>query len=321
MKKVLFAMFAIAALAACSNDETISRSQDGAIKFDNVFVEKSTRAADILTSSNTDLGLYGSVNKGDDYGKIFNNERVYHNGTAYTYDHTQYWVGNARYDFVAFAPYTGAQWAYTTTNDVKNGSLAFDNETAAANQDLLFTYASRTTDDSVGTPQSVLLDCGHMLSRVKFTFTNGFADYNNIELKVYDVTITNAHADGTLAITNGVAGDWVVGANTFEHNFGLVGDLAAATSGSTEHFYLIPTTATYNLTFKVDIKQAGVKLDTYARTATVDLNMVKGHSYNVKTTLDYENTSDEGALLPIEFSVTVSGWNDSWSEVDAETTY
>ena len=87
-------------------------------------------------------------------------------------------------------------------------------------------------------------------------------------------------------------------------------------SASTEHFYLIPANKAYNVTFTVDLYQAGVKLDTYSRTATIPATEMKsGMSYDIKTTLTANNTSDDGKLYPIEFKVTgVEGW-DTYNEV------
>ncbi|MBO7312858.1 MAG: fimbrillin family protein, partial [Alistipes sp.] len=52
--------------------------------------------------------------------------------------------------------------------------------------------------------------------------------------------------------------------------------------------------------------------DTYARTATITSTaMAKGMSYDIKTTLTAQNTSDDGQLWPIEFTVTeVEEWKD-----------
>ena len=327
MKKVLFAIVAVASLAACNNEQTISRSESTAIKFDYAFVENSTRANDITASNLENFSVFGSVTGASEVGKIFDNQLVEGDATnGYTYSPLQYWVGNAQYAFAAFAPATeySAHWTYTTA-DAQNGTLEFSNVDAEANQDLVYAYAERTIGDTVGTQENVKLTFNHLLSRVKFTFTNGFSEGNNITLKVYDVAIENVHKNGSLTIANGVDGDWSVEATTFERAFGEAGAdyLAANVAGETTHYYLIPANATFNISFKVDIKQAGVYLDTYERTAEVALNMAKGNSYNVKATLNYENTSDEGALQPIVFEVegVVTWENTSWNDANGVTTY
>lgn len=336
MKKILFAAVAVMAMAACSNEDVISRPASPVIGFDNAFVENSTRAADINAGNLANFGVYGSVvNSSNQQGMIFANEEVTKTTDGYTYSPAQYWIAGASYDFVAFAPYQSgadATWTYalTASTAAENGTITFDNAKAGANQDFLFAATACTTPANITTaPEAVKFTFNHMLSRVRFTFINGFQMGSNIELKVENVKITNVDKVGKLDIANRVAGDWSVDATkgVFEKTFGNAGtdyipvaDNAADSSASTEHFYLIPANGTYNVTFDVKLKQAGVELATYPRTATVPLNMVKGYSYNVKAILDASNTSNEGQLYPIEFQVEgVSDWA-NYTNADATVT-
>lgn len=335
MKKILFAAVAVMAMAACSNEDVISRPALPVIGFDNAFVENSTRAADINAGNLANFGVYGSVAKGNQQGMIFANQMVTKTASGYTYTPAQYWIAGASYNFVAFAPYQSgdnATWTYslTASTAAENGTLTFNNETAQANQDLLFATTACTTPANITTaPEAVKFTFNHLLSRVRFTFINGFQMGSNIELKVENVKIINVDKVGELDIDNRVAGDWSVDATkgVFEKTFGNAGtdyipvaDNAADSSASTEHFYLIPANGTYNVTFDVKLKQAGVELATYPRTATVPLNMVKGYSYNVKAILDASNTSNEGQLYPIEFQVEgVSDWA-NYTNADATVT-
>jgi hypothetical protein len=146
---------------------------------------------------------------------------------------------------------------------------------------------------------------------VKFTITNGFTAGSNIKLDITNLTITNAHSEGTLAIEEGAPQTWAVGTDIFARNFGSTTQLADNnTSWTTDHYYLIPANAVYTVTFDVTLHQAGVKVDTYTRTATVDLNLQMGKSYNVKATLDASNTAEDGKeIYPIEFTVNaVEDW-------------
>ena len=325
MKKILFAAVAVMAMAACSNEDVISRPARPMIGFDNAFVENSTRANNDLTKSNlNDFSVYGSVAKNGSEGQIFKNQLVKKSGEQFLYTPPQYWVDNATYCFAAFAPYTDAKWSYSTTY-AENGTITFDNEAAQANQDFLYAYQTRTTGAAITeAPAPVSFTFNHMLSRVKFEFTNGFAAANNITFRVREATITNLHKSGTLAVTNGaVAEAWSVADNTkaenvFAKKFGDVNIfegtapedniIAAGAKASSEHFYLIPANASYNVTFTVALYQAGVLVDTYNRTATLSYNMQPGYSYDIKATLNPSNTSDEGQIFPIEFQV--SGVND-----------
>ena len=139
MKKLFIAILAVAGLAACSQEMTLETPKGAAIAFDNAFVNNSTRVATDITVGNLkDFGVYGSVvNNQGQQGLIFKNQKVEKSGNAYSYSPAQYWIADAQYDFVAIAPYTNAKWSYATT-DAKNGTLKFHNDTAEANQDLLF---------------------------------------------------------------------------------------------------------------------------------------------------------------------------------------
>lgn len=318
MKKIFIAVLAVAALASCSKEQTINVDKGAVIGFDT-FVENSTRAAD-LTKGNFDFGVYGLVEKGGENALIFNNQTVNANGE---YSPAQYWIAAAQYYFTAIAPKTtpaNATWDYDTTT-AHTGTISFDNAAAEANQDLLFAYVKpdQTPAQITAAPAKVGFTFNHMLSRVRFTFANGFGEGSNITLQVTDVTITDAYATAQLAVEDGTpAAAWTNFGTTFSKNFGQVGgatlatltDTGATMSAATEHFYLIPADKAYEVTFYVTLYQAGVKLDTYARTATIPAtDMQKGMSYDIKTTLTAQNTSDDGQLYPIEFEVTaVTDW-------------
>lgn len=318
MKKIFIAVLAVAALASCSKEQTVNVDKGAVIGFDNAFVENSTRAND-LVADNFDFGVYGSViNSQNQQGMIFTNQEVANDGS---YSPAQYWIAGANYEFVAIAPYTEAAWTYapTVNTAAENGTITFNNETAVANQDLIFAHATAYTDDDfMAAPDKVGFTFNHMLSRVKFEFTNGTDADNNLTFKVTDVVLEGVHSKGTLAVADGAVADtWsVVGTDTFDKVFGDAFDnadeavIAAAANASTEHFYLIPATKQFTVKFKVTLFQAGVEFDTYDRTATVTLNMQKGMSYNVTAELDADTTLDD-ILKPIEFEVTgVENWED-----------
>lgn len=325
MKKILFAAAAVVALASCATDEVISRPDNKvAIEFDNAFVNNSTRAATDLTLANLqDFGVYGTVAKGGSQALIFDNTKVSNNSGTFTYSPAQYWVEDANYTFSAFAPFTGAKWAYTPTNsDAHNGSLSFDNAAALGEQDLIFASTARTTNATLtAAPAKVNFTFGHLLSKVAFKYTNSFTD-GNITLNVYDVKINNAAATGTVALTDGAIGAWA-GAGDYVRSFGLATaaaeNLLANGGGTftTEHFYLIPVEREYNITFKVDLIQSGVLLKTYAHTVTTTINLEKGKSYSINAALTPENVNPDPTqqLYPIEFDVIAV---EDWVNADVE---
>ena len=324
MKKILIAILAVAGLAACSQDQLVEAPKSVAIAFDNAFVNNSTRATDINIDNLQDFGVYGSVEKEVDseiqQGLIFDNQRVYKSGNAFIYSPAQYWIANAQYDFVAIAPYTDAKWSYATT-DAKKGTISFDNAEAQGEQDLLFAYTkpAKTEATLTQSPGKVGFTFSHILSKVLFTFKNTFTD-GNISLKVYDVKITNTAASGSVAVADGVVGAWE-SSDTYSRAFGpatadTVAEIANNGTLTTEHFYLIPVQREYNISFKVDIYQAGVKLDTYTHNITTPINLEKGKSYSLNANLAPETVNPNAQLFPIEFKVNdITDWTPATQDI------
>lgn len=307
MKKLFIAILAVTGLVACSQDQLVEAPKSVAIAFDNAFVNNSTRATDINIENLSGFGVYGSVVNGQgQQGLIFNNQEVKKNGNAYSYSPAQYWIANAQYDFVAIAPYTDAEWAYDTT-DAKNGTIEFDNEAAQGEQDLLFAHTKPAkTAATITDPDKVGFTFSHILSKVLFSFKNIFTD-GKISLKVYDVKINNTAASGSVAVTDGVVGAWQ-GTNDYIRAFGpatadAVAEIANNGTLTTEYFYLIPVQREYNVSFKVDIYQAGVKLDTYTHNIKTTINLEKGKSYSLSANLAPNNVNPNSQLYPIEFKV------------------
>ena len=298
MKKLFIAIMAVAAAVSCSQELTVDAPKGAAIAFDNAFVENSTRANDLNANNLTDFGVYGFITNASGEGQIFNNQAVTKSGDAFTYSPAQYWVANANYYFAAIAPYSNAKWSYEAVATAPEaGVLTFDNKAAAANQDLLYAYEARTTGDKIDqAPAAVALIFDHLLSRVKFSFVNGFSAEQNITLKVTDVNVENVISKGSIALTE-ANGEWTPteGVEPFNLAFGNAGDVLAATAkGTTEHFYFIPAETAYKVNFDVTIYQAGVELDTYARNATVTVALERGKSYELTATLNASNVSDDG---------------------------
>ena len=329
MKKILFAAAAIVAMASCATDDVVSRPAGAAIEFNDAFVENATRANDIAKDNLSQFNVYGSVTANNTNGFIFTDQLVEKNGVNYTYTPAQYWIPAASYKFTAFASLTAdqrtenvaRQWSFAPAADAANGVISFNNKVAEANQDLVYAYADCTTPETIASkPAPVAFTFNHMLSRVRFTFANGFQSAGNIKLAVSKVHITDAYANGTLAVENGVpAAAWAPANKTLDVTFGDAAEtIIEGAKQSTEHFYLIPNSeaTTYAVTFDVTLYQAGVEIDTYSHVVEFTCAMNRGMSYDIKTTLTPENTSDDDSVIyPIEFTVIeVEDWTD-YSEV------
>ena len=324
-------MFAVAALAACTSEQTIVAPQNEAIGFDT-FVDNSTRATDITTANIADFGVYGTVTKGNNSALIFDNTKVEKNGTAYTYSPAQYWIAAAEYDFLAFAPYANAKWTYTPTNEqvAQNGTFSFNNETAAADQDVVYAYQAMATETTLtAKPEAVKFTFKHILSKVAFSFTNTFED-GNTTLSVYNVKINNTAKTGTMAIVNGEDKAWD-GVDNLAVPFGdqatavntLKAKAIANKNGTLKlaHHYVIPAERAYNITFDVDLYQAGVYLATYNHTINSTIDFAKNGNYVLSIKLAPESIDPENKLYPIEFTVNkVDDWGTESSVALAEPT-
>ena len=315
-------MFAVAAMVACSKEQTVVAPKGDAIGF-STFVENSTRATDITTDNIANFGVYGTVAKGGNSALIFKNTEVTGSkDSGYTYSPAQYWIAAAEYDFLAFAPYTERQWTYAPDGqEAQNGTFSFDNYAAKADQDVVYAYTTKTTEATLTAEntQAVAFTFKHVLSKVAFSFTNTFTD-GNTTLSVYNVKINNTAKTGTMSI-DALEDDAWTGADNLVVTFGeqntavnKYASAALANGGVLElgHHYLIPVEREYNITFDVDLYQAGVYLATYNHTINSTINFAKNGNYVLSVKLAPESIDPENELYPIEFKVeTVNGWDDS----------
>lgn len=310
MKKFLFLGIAATAMfASCTNDEMVEMNPQSAIGFET-FVDKSTRAAVDVTKTNlTAFEVYGWRTKDARTEQIFDAQAVTANDGICTYSPLQYWVGSYNYVFEAVAPKSGEKGV--TVNDIYGAStITFESDSET---DLIYASASKDlSSNNYGTlataPEAVGLTFSHLLSRVKFTFTNGAEANSAAKITVTDVKITNA---GTTGVYTPSDGTWAAATETGEVTFASnITDIEGGESGETEHKYLIPyDVKDYTLSFTVKMKQGNVE-DTFTysniKLASSTKTLEKGYSYNFK--------AEFKPGQPIVFTAEVTGWND-FSEV------
>jgi hypothetical protein len=209
MKKKIF-LFAVAALAlaACSNDETVTVNQSDAISF-RPLMSNVTRAADAT------LGTTGSFKAtafktGETTSPYF--DEVVFTGTGGTYTSAQkyYWpAGDGKLDFYAWSPSNLNAGA----NDYNNFTIT--PSTTVANQ-IDFVYAvtkgwGKTTRSG---GNGVAINFRHAESKIKFNVQN---TNNNLKITVGTVTIKNLRGSETFSwngVTNGTTPTAAAAANT-----------------------------------------------------------------------------------------------------------
>lgn len=310
MKRFLFlGIAATAMLASCTNDETVEMNPQSAIGFET-FVDKSTRAtADVTTTNLTAFEVYGWRTKATTTEQIFNAQAVTANNGKCTYFPLQYWVGGYNYTFEAIAPKSGENGVtFNAANGASTITFVSDSET-----DLIYATGSKdltSTTNLTATPGAVELVFNHLLSRVKFSFVNGFPEESDVKLTVTDVKILSA---GKTAICTPSTKTWAAATASGVVNFAstAVANIPGEQSAETEHKYLIPADIkNYTVTFTVKMTQGGVS-DTFNHTVTLStdaLVLEAGKSYNLTATLDAQNINPDGDLFPIVFTATVTPW-------------
>ena len=306
MKKILVSVLAIAGLVACNSENVVSELDSRTpITFEGVFVENATRADDPSTTTDNinEFYVWAYMNEVDGY--VFNDETVTRSGDKWTYGEPSYWMPDNHYYFAAFAgDRTYVEGLPTEMEAEGLGEITFTNNDGT--NDILYDeydVLAATTNNPVK------FQFAHLLSKVKFTFINGFANENQT-IVVKDIQMVAPEV-----ATIDLSADELAWANYSEEVTLDFGDMNGAAklaigdrkSSDNERLTIpAPATQSYTITFLVDVyngNQAGIE----DRLMTVELNgfeFVAGRAYNLVATINQENLN----LDAIEFEVVVDEW-------------
>lgn len=292
------------ALTACNSDETVEMAKGNAIGF-KTFVNNSTRATDVTTTSLESFKVWGLMNKGDKTGTPFIAKEVTKANGAWSYAPPVYWEKGYAYSFVALAP--NNVYTFTAPTAINTwGSLTFENGTGET--DLIYAAAKKETVEGNGCPAPVDLTFNHMLSRVRFQFENGMLDGS--VLTVSNVKITDAYTSGTATLAEQLTGiRWDANqANTGTLKFGDAAAMEKDVKAETAHKYMIPAIKTYKLSFTVTRVHHGVT-DVYNHNVNLqELTFEPGKSYQLTAKFTAENINPAEELCQIQFTAKVADW-------------
>lgn len=295
MKKFFIAFAAIATLAACSKNETISLDNGEAISFGNAFVENSVRV-DYSSTDITAFKVYGTVNDVN----IFDGDNVT-KGVDQTYGDawaltdattgaviTQYWIADAQYKFAAVVD------ANKVKTDTKGMPISLE-YAAAGQKDMLYNYVERKNDKSI-----VGFTFTHLLAKAYFTVTNNIAD-TKYTYTISEVKVTNAYQNGEYTIgvveddkINYAKGSWT-GSNASDTAFASIQNVANGTPQTNAEVLLIPT-ASVGVSFTVTLYINGQKVTSYPVSKTAVVTLAANSIYNFNVVFE--------ALDQIQFTVT-----------------
>ena len=327
MKKTLFTILAVAALAGCDKEQIVTVNQE-AITFENAFVDNATKALDpsITTTTLDGFTVYGTTQGNEASAPVVNiypgvavTGRVTDvdgngNATAGTWNYddqyTQYWIADNTYNFAAVKNAT-----VTTDANGMPTSLAYD---AATQTDLL--YAEATATGKASGNEAVAFTFSHLLSKVKFSFQNTSAATTNpnYTYKVTDITISGVGLTASCDVTNFSAYVWgtptafytsenpltfgsIVNNGTAENEIAFnVG--SQVTKSSNYERLLIPGDYTnIKVKARIALLYGENEVDVINYDKTVSVKLLGGNAYN------FVLQSSIGE--PIQFKVTkVEGW-------------
>lgn len=319
MKKIFVAVLAMAGVVACNTVDTLDVPQNPEIRFANAFVENATRANEALDPSTTTTSLTGFNVWGfmdNTSGTVFVAEDVTGSKGNFTYANIQYWAPGHTYYFAALAPIDSANVTDFSakvvgeTEEEKLVETVLNFANLDGTEDLL--YAAKTeVAPALGEAKTVMLTFNHLLSKVKFTFTNGFTN-DNAYIDVKSVTMTApATATATLAAENSWANQ--AGETTLAFGDACSKTPAGETQVAADERLTIPADAEqkYTVTFDVALYMGDVVAYEGTKTATIEgVALEIGKAYNFSATLNASNITEEGVeLQPIVFDVEeVNGW-------------
>lgn len=320
MKKIFVAVLAMAGVVACNTVDTLDVPQNPEIRFANAFVENATRANEALdpsTTTNTLTGfnVWGFMDQTD--GTVFVAEDVTGSKGNFSYANIQYWAPGHTYYFAALAPIDSANVTdfaaevAGTTEEEKFVKTVFNFTNVEGTEDLLYA-AAKEVAPAMGASKTVMLTFDHLLSKVKFSFTNGFTN-NNAKIDVKNVRMTAPEtATATLAAEN----SWANHAGEITLAFGDACDKTAINvkQEAANELLTIPAGADkkYTVTFDVALYMGDVvAYEAKDKTATIEgVALEIGKAYNFSATLNASNLTKEGEeLQPIVFDVEeVKNW-------------
>ena len=328
MKKLLFVALAAVGMTACvQSEELVLPKSTATIAFDNAYVYNATKADPTTTTTSLEAFDVWAYMK-EVAGTVLTDEDVTKVGGKWGYANLQYWMPSQTYYFAALAPMNSTNVKETLAGDpdaqLGLGTIEFTN--VDGTEDLLYAKAKVTTGDLKDLTENgmepVKFQFQHLLSKVKFTFQNGFTT-SNMKVVVKNVQMSAPKAGSiNLAVADYTEG-WVLGDETIDLQFGNVAELAAtASAAAADERLTIPATGdyikTYNVKFDVEVYSGSVKALETSKEATISgYALEMGKAYNFTAVIDWNTL----ALPAIEFTAAVTDWDTATEEKAADYYY
>lgn len=330
MKKSLFVLgMAVAAFASCTNEEVMEVAENRAIGF-NTFVGNNTKAITEIDETNnklTQMFVFGYHTTGT-WTPDFENVLATGSESSWTTATTAYWQDGQDYEFAAYSDGNSAT-ALTATFTAKSKTLSITDYTVG-NKDLV--AATQTVAAAqVTTPYpTVNLTFYHMLSQVKFTFTN--TDSREYTMKIGNLTFKAGKTGNATFVAGTPTIDWTsTDSNQGDYTITGIDDIAedeTTTEHATESIAVMPqNTDNLEISFKATCTDAAnneIASGTFTASLDIDTNNTNsewqpGYRYNYTAEINASTIDPNLENNEIKFTVeTVDGWEDNASDIDTE---
>lgn len=328
MKRFLICALAALGMVACVSEDVVQLPKSEAISFADAFIGNSTRAVVADDPSTTKANLtafdvWAYMSKLGGTVLVDEDLTLTGQGTWY-YENTQYWVPNRNYFFAALAPMNSANWELDASKAVFDGGageVTFEN--IDGSEDLIYATASVTTPDKQTLlneeMEPVKFEFEHLLSKVKFTFHNGFKT-DNARLVIENVKMT-APKSGKINLSD-VDYMWTLDNEEFTLNFGNVGELSTKTNVNKLECdferLTIPANEeyVYNIEFDITLYYGTeVAYEVTKKSAVTGVALEKGHAYNFFTEINPQNLELREIVFEVE---SVAEWKPAGGYEDVE---
>ena len=280
---------AVAAMTSCSNDELMEVNTNNVITFES-HVNKGTRAVTPTDANLSSFYVFGnySTEAAADYAKVaFNNIQVGKNantGVAWT---------EGVYRFGAYATKNASDKLTKASYDASvapHGQLTFTDYEVSQDCDLV--AAIESVDNAPMNNEQVNLTFKHMLSQVKFKFTN---TANGYKMVITELNLKNVATKGT-CVYNNTGASWTPAGTVATHSYTCDGtryEFGGAPFTS-ESFFVIPDQEFTSITATVNVDfydNGGSKVST--KTYNANVQLTDGKKWKAGTI--YQYTADISA--------------------------